>query len=137
MKKAFSSLLLVALLGACADDKNSDTGGGMAEPTSSNCSLDICSNSWMSYADSTVGDYFIYRFTDTTLTVTNDCHNGLKAKVTVAAKVSANMVQVIQTAKKRETRGNDWCEVTVLSKTLSYSIINGQLHVGGTVFNRY
>lgn len=138
MKKALYSLLIAVLLSACSDGGGSDdSGGGMAEPANSNCSLEICRNSWMDQGTSNVGDYFVFRFTESTITASNVCHNGLVAKITVPARVTASSVQVLKSAKKRESRHGQWCEIVVSPKSASYSIFNGQLHVGGSVLTRY
>lgn len=139
MKKALYSLLIAVLLSACSDGGGSDDsgGGGMAEPANSNCSLEICRNSWMDRGTSNVGDYFVFRFTESTITASNVCHNGLIAKITVSARVTASTLQVLKSAKKRVSRNGQWCEIKVSPNSVSYSIFNGQLHAGGSVLTRY
>ena len=134
MKNVLRSFLLMALLTACG--QGSVSGGqaapGSAQPYSAGCSLPICANDWK--GPEGAGGYIVFRVSDSSVTSSSICKNGMIAKVTVPAKVTATHIEVLQSAQKREVRSDgQWCEVNAVAVAIPYMIQNNQLLIEGAV----
>jgi hypothetical protein len=101
-------------------------------------SLPIFANAWgKKYGNSTDGGTSVIKFSDSKISFSNYCNDGLSVSIVVAARVDNTSIQVLEN-KERKAEGNGRvCSVFSRDITSTYTIQGGQLIIGTDVLDRY